>query len=247
MNFTVNKVSTFTKIISFLKDTIDNITLSCQETGITTSSLNNTKTVMIETSMPDNAFSGYHCKEEKDIPIDLSSYLNVLKCVSKADTISHTITNDEKFNIEAKVGKRKTNVSLNILDIDTYKMEPTTDYDLVVEMDAKVLYQNIKDLCTFIGDKDITNKITINVLNGTIEFIAVSDLSDMKLTLEHPIETDETISFSVSGIHFLQMAKAYTFADKVSLFFANDRPLTMHYTCNDDQGWVRMFIAPMDD
>jgi hypothetical protein len=246
MSFTITNVPVFTKIVSFLKDSLDTIILNFKETGITTKTLNNTKTILIETSFPVSSLEDYTitCNSAT---IDLTNYVNVLKCISKADRIQHTITN-EKFNIQAKVGKRNTNVSLGMLDIDQDDMEPTTDYDLVVEMESKTLYQNVKDLCTFIGSNDESNPIYLKVTQKTIEFSTSTELTDniqFVIDCENDLDTGEEMLFPVSGIVFLQMVKAYIFADRVNLFFAHDMPLTLHYTCNDNVSWVRMFIAPM--
>jgi proliferating cell nuclear antigen PCNA len=242
ISFSIEKVSQYFKIITLLKDILSSSNFQFKPSGIHGNTLTDSKIGLIEFFIPKEQLKDYVCTNDKIIGIDLNSYYTILKCIgTKVSEIKYSIKED-KIDISA-TNTRKTNISMHLMNLDLDSLTPDTDYETIVKMDSKELYTVIKDL------NDLGDEIIISINNETITFstdncaVAKTNFSFDNLD----IECDSPITMKYTGKELLKYVKACNFASNVSLYFAEGLPLTLHYECDDNFGWFRMFLAPMSE
>lgn len=244
--FKITKVSQYFKIITLLKDILTSSNFHFKPSGIHGNTLTDSKIGLIQFFIPKEELPDYNCTNEKVIGINLASYYTILKCIgNKVSEVSYKISKENSMTLSAS-GKRKTDVSMYLLNLDHDSLTPETDYDTIVKMDSKELFSVIKDL------NDLGDEVVITVNEKTITFgtdnacIAKTQFTfDADDGIE--IECDEPIVMKYTGKELLKYVKAYTFASSVSLYFCKELPLTLHYECDDNFGWFRMFLAQMSE
>lgn len=238
--FNINNVPQYYKIITMLKDILSTMDFHFKPNGIHGNVLTDSKIGFIEFFIPKEQLSEYNCTESSIIGINLSSYYTILKCIGiKVSEIKNKI--NENIMTISTTDKRKTKIDMYLMQLDNDLHEPNTDYDVIVNMDSKELYNVIKDL------NDLGDEIIISIDKNKISFstdnLCVAKTSFSFDDLE--IDCDEPLIMKYTGKELLKYVKAYNFASNVSLYFAKDLPLTLHYECDNDFGWFRLFLAPM--
>jgi proliferating cell nuclear antigen PCNA len=243
ITFKITKVPQYFKMITLLKDILSQTNFHFKPNGIYGNTLTDSKIGLIEFFIPKEQLENYNCEHTKVIGINLASYYTILKVIGiKVPNVSYKISKEDTMTLSAP-GKRKTDILMYLLDIDTESLTPDNEYDAIVKMDSKELYSVIKDL------NDLGDEIVITVDEKSISF-GTDNTSIAKTNFAFDnleITCDEPITMKYTGKELLKYVKAYSFASTVDLYFCKDLPLSIHYSCDEDFGWFRMFLAPMSE
>lgn len=239
--FTITKVPQYFKIITLLRDILSLTNIQIKPTGIYGNTLTDSKVGLIEFFIPKESMEDYHCEAVNIIGINLGSYYTILKCIgNKVPKIKHMLSDDgASLQITSK-NKRTSNISMCLMELDSDTLDPETEFETVVNMKSKELYDVIKDL------SELGDTITISIKDNSITFSTDDTaVASTSITFDDAdIETESEVSMKFSIKELLKYTKAHTFAENVSLYFAPELPLTLHYLTDDNFGWFRMFLAP---
>jgi proliferating cell nuclear antigen len=246
ITFKITGVPQYFKMITLLKDILSQSNIHFKPNGIYGNTLTDSKIGLIEFFIPKEQLEDYSCEKTKVIGINLLSYYTILKCIGiKTPYISYNISKEDTITLSAP-GKRKTDIMMYILDIDAESLTPETEYDTIVKMDSKELYNVVKDL------NDLGDEIIITVNETSISFGTDNTIiAKTQVTFDADdgivIDCENTITMKYTAKELLKYVKAHSFASTVDLYFGIDLPLSIHYSCDDDFGWFRMFLANISE
>ena len=241
--FNAKSIDMFKKSIDLLKESLEYMNLECRKSGLFVNSINLSQTGMLQMFMDGSEMEEYECGKNPTLGIRLDAFQKSLKSLSTSQSLVLELE-DETLKAHGR-GKYNVSMDFKLCDVDAMTQNVDVEYDATCTLDAKILYNVIKDL------SNVGGEVNVSVADGQLSFevtgidigrtkIDMDDIED--LDLESSIDSI-SLKFGISDL--LKYAKVYAIADTVQLHLKEDKPICLHYTLKNGFGWFRCFLAPM--
>lgn len=190
-----------------------------------------------------NAFEEYEAKEEKDIGLNITNFLSILKRAKADDKLTLELK-DSKLEIILKNSSKRRFV-LPLLDITQEEIPPIDQLEFVskAEISSEVLQSGIDDA------EVVSDSVVFEALPSKFLMKAEGDISSAELELEKgnesliEIKTRDETRARYPLDYLKKMVKAATIADSVVLEWGQDYPMRLTFKVADKLS-LSFILAP---
>lgn len=190
-----------------------------------------------------NAFEEYEAKEEKDIGLNITNFLSILKRAKADDKLTLELK-DSKLEIILKNSSKRRFV-LPLLDITQEEIPPIDQLEFVskAEISSEVLQSGIDDA------EVVSDSIVFEALPNKFLMRAEGDISSAELELEKDngalieIKARDETRARYPLDYLKKMVKAASIADSVVLEWGQDYPMRLTFKVTDKLS-LSFILAP---
>jgi len=246
---TLEKASTFHKIVKALSDIVKEVNFEFTEEGIRVQAMDPVHVAIVLLVMSSEGFTSYTCTQNTTIGLKLKDVLDALKCASNDDPLTIEYSDENPKIVFKFEGKGQTSeYSLNVIDIEEEGLSiPSMEYATVIDMESSRFQRICKDLKVW-GElvqisalKNGTVILNIQGENGSAKIKLPgedgADLEGVKIEVSDEVEG----SFGVNYLNYF--TKATPLSERVSIGLSNGIPLSVTYKMGD-LGQLVFHLAP---
>lgn len=251
-NFIIRSVQAGVIRILFetLKDVLNEIVLLVDNTGITLSQMNFSKSLLVHIKLNPKNFELFKCNSTSHLGLNLSNFYMYLKLAENTDTITlfQKKNNDSKLEITLENnGKNKTihsEIKLLAMGIDVLNV-PTMSFDAIIQMPTSDFQAICKKL------SGISETLLIESEDNRIKFTASGDTGSVAMDIGEStlgIELKETTPYARGEFTFkllLSLSKSANLCNTVSIYLKNESPLVLVFNIAN-LGTIKYLICPKD-
>lgn len=251
----LEQASLFKKIVEALKDLVQEVNISCSETGIGMQAMDSSHVSLCSLQLRSEAFTEYRCDRPLNLGMNLANFSKILKCAGSDDTMTLR-AEDQPDNLivvfEGAKGDRTSEFELKLMVIDTDALGiPDTTYNVNVNMPSSEFQRIVRDM-QVLGDT-----CTIGADKEGVKFSASGDLGSGSVMLKQRASSDkeeenviitmeEPVSLNFALRYLNQFTKATPLSGVVVLSMSPDVPVVVEYPI-EQSGFVRFYLAPKID
>jgi len=176
------------KIVSALKELIDQASWDLTEEGIQLQSMDSSHVALVQMMLKMENFDLYRCDEAFQMGLNMTNLNKIfgaftsgnllIQCEDDSDTV--------KFIFEDEKNSRTQKYELRLMDLDVEQLGiPEQDYDATFTMPSAEFSRIVKDLLV------VGESVTIGVTKGDVIFKADGDIgkADIKITKDESIDS----------------------------------------------------------
>jgi len=202
------QASAIKSVFEVLKDILNDVTIHFTTEGINMTTLDTTRTSLIDISMSAENFEEYECPKNIDAGLNASNLYKLLKIITNNDVLKLIIDCEEvmKMEIFNETNKTLTKFSIKLLDMNETKIEiPEMNMTTITPIKSIDLQRICRDMYN-ISD-------TIQITRNSNDFILKcnGDFADQETVIYC---VDESIY--ISGMYSLKYMNIFTKATNLS-------------------------------
>ncbi|MEM5815222.1 MAG: hypothetical protein QXD89_01900 [Candidatus Aenigmatarchaeota archaeon] len=198
---------------------------------------------VIDIFISKNCFEEYEIKEEKEIGINMTNFLSILKRAKGAEKLSLELSQNRLVVTIYNSTKRK--FYLPLLELSKEEIPPIhqLEFKARITLKPELLKEAIEDA------EVITDAVTFIAKDRSFQILAEGDISKSELELkegeEGLIEINvKEASKSKYPIDYLEkILKAANISDEVSISFSQDYPMRLDFKY-ENKARISMILAP---
>lgn len=239
----------FRAYVGLLKALSDELTLRCDDSGISVLGMDSSHVAMIDSKVKDTFFDTYKAPEgEGMITINMLELSKFLDRIDKNEMVK--ITHDAqqaKLVIATRQGGRNRRFTLSVLEpLDEEVPQPK----IFFKSEGRILTQSVESA---IKDADLVSEsIKIAIRDDMLQLHAHGDLGDAENEydkgsdelLELKSEEDSVANFTLSYLKDM-FGQLKNLSEVVTLHLSTDMPLRIEVTPNDPNLKIDLYLAPM--
>lgn len=238
----------FRAYVGLLKALSDELTLRCDDSGISVLGMDSSHVAMIDSRVNAPFFEVYEAPEEGMITLNMLEFSKFLDRIEKNENVKITHDAEQaKLVIATRVGGRIRRFTLPVLEpLDEEVPKPKIYY----KSEGRILTQSVDSA---IKDADLVSEsLKIAFRADMLQLHAHGDLGAAENEwdkgcdelLELKSEEDSVANFTLSylGDMFGQLKNL---SDVVTLHLSTDMPLRIEVTPNDHNLEIDLYLAPM--
>ena len=241
------------KLVEALKELVQHVNISCDHTGITIQSMDNSHVSLVGVSLRSEGFETYRVDRAMVLGINLGSMAKILKCAPNDAVITLSTNSEEtlEFTFEQPKSDTVAMYQLKLMDIEDAPMDvPEIAHDARIDMPSVDFQKICRDMGSM-GDnliircsKEGVRFSTTGELVGAANINIKPSAPDVEIpTVVHVSEpVDMTFALRYLGL----FTKATPLSPTVSLCIKREHPLIVEYRLQD-VGRVRFYLAPRYD
>jgi len=255
----LEKGSDFKKIVSALKELIDQASWDLTEDGVQLQSMDSSHVALVQLHMKEDGFASYRCDNSMAMGLNMD-HLNKIFGAFTNGTVQISSEDDSdsvKFVFEDEKQVRKQSYELRLMDLDVEQLGiPDQEYQASFTMPSSEFTKIIKDMLV------IGETVNINVTKGSVQFKTDGEIgkADVQLVRGESIEDDddeedsgklllevkEPIDLSFATQYLKKFTAAGGLAKTVTVSLSKDVPMVICYEI-EDVGHLKYFLAPKID
>jgi len=238
----------FKAYVGLLKAMNDELTLRCDDSGISVLSMDSSHVAMIDSKIKSTFFEVYEAPEEGMITLNMLELSKFLDRIDKDEMVKITHDAEQaRLVIATRKGGRNRRFTLPILEpLDEEIPKPK----IVYKSEGRILTQSVDSA---IKDADLVSEhIKIAFRVDMLQLHAHGDLGAAENEyekgcdelLELKSEEDSVANFTLSYLKDM-FGQLKNLSDVVTLHLATDMPLRIEVTPNDLNLEIDLYLAPM--
>ena len=246
--------SPFRCLIEALKEILTDANLEIDSSGIKIIAIDTSHTVLVHLKLDASNFEVFHCKEKKQLGINMINFYKFIKIISNNDTLSLYVAKNDYNNLGIKIenGDKNslTKFNLKLLDISDDNIEiPSLEFESVITMSSSEFQKLCRDM------NNIGELIEITSIDNILKFKVDGDIGTAEHLLGQDIKNNLTINNNTSnniiqGIYNLKnlvmFTKCTNLCNQIKIFIKNDYPLIIIYNVAS-LGEIKLCLAPIND
>lgn len=246
----------FKRIIDSFKDSVSQINFMCSETGIEAQAIDDSRVLLVSLSIPPSCFESYRCDRPTTVGVYLSSLSKLLRSASSSATLTLYVEDqpDELLLLfEESKNNKSMEYKMKLVDITADILEVDSDMksDVTVEMSSVEFTKIVRDLT------QLSDSFTVSVGKDGIVFSVDGETSSGKVLLQpkedlaNPdnnlsISMTKTIDLSFASKYLLDIIKASTLSNMITLKFSEETPALFEFKM-EKGGGIGFYLAPKYD
>jgi proliferating cell nuclear antigen len=211
--------------------------------GISLTAADRAMVAVIDLLISKDAFEEYDVKEEKEVGLNMTNFLSLLKRARGSDKVSLELAENKMILTIHNGTKRRFTVPL--LQITREEIPPIEqlEFKASVTLKPEVLEDAVKDASV------ITDAITFQATKDCFKISAEGDVSQTELELRQgdeglvDIQVKEDSKAKYPLDYLEKILKAANISDEVSLKFAQDYPMRIDFKY-EGKARISMVLAP---
>jgi proliferating cell nuclear antigen len=248
--------ATFLKrIFDAVKDLVEDVNLLCTEDGMELQSMDASHVALISATILPDACTVYTCDEPLVLGIKVSIFVKLLKFAEGSDSVILTQGKDTaklQISFESSNGGRKSDLEMNLLDIDTEHLNiPDVEYSCSVKLPSSDFSRIVRDMATMgdttllsIQEEDVT--ITTKGDMGTAKVTLKEDKTSKSEALWTEVNCSTPTNMLLALKYLAHFTKAQSISEQVSVYMSNSVPVYIAYDMGD-KGSIGYYLAPKVD
>ena len=236
-------------LVEVLKDVLNDINVTFDETGIKIMAMDGSHVALIHMKLESEKFEEYYCDEKMNVGMCVSSLYKLMKTISNNDTVAMFISKDNPNELGIQIENADKNSSttfrLKLLDINSDDLNiPDVDINCIVTMPSNEFQRMCRDMLN-IGDT-----IEISSTDEGLKFNCEGDFASQETLIG---ETTHGLSFckkdkvDISGKYALKYINLFTkstnLSNTIQLYLKPNYPLILKYAVAN-LGEIRFCLAP---
>jgi proliferating cell nuclear antigen len=251
-NFIIRSVQAGVIRILFesLKDVLNEIVLSVDESGITLCQMNYSKTLLVHIKLIPKSFELFKCNTKSQLGLNLTTFFLFLKLAENTDTVTLFQRKNNDGNLEIKLensDKNKTIVSaIKLLAIDFNALQvPSMTFDAIIHMPTSDFQTTCKKL------SGISETLIIESIDNQIRFTADGDSGSVTMDIGESstgVELQETTPHARGEFnfkHLLSLSKSANLCTTVAIYLQDGNPLVLVFNVAN-LGQIKYLICPKE-
>ena len=238
----------FRDYVGLLKALGDELTLRCDDSGISVLGMDSSHVAMIDSKVNAPFFEVYEAPEEGMITLNMLEFSKFLDRIEKNENVKITHDAEQaKLVIATRVGGRNRRFTLSVLEpLDEEVPKPKIFY----KSEGRILTQSVDSA---IKDADLVSEhIKIAFRSDVLQLQAHGDMGDAENEyengcdelLELKSEEDSVANFTLSYLKDM-FGQLKNLSEVVTLYLSTDMPLRIEVTPNDLNLEIDLYLAPM--
>ena len=249
VEFKTVQSNAFRTLIEVLKDVLNDINITFDETGMKIIAMDGSHVALIHMKLYADKFEYFFCEKRTVIGLSMGSWYKLMKTLNNSDTLSMYIDSDNSDELCIKIDNADKNSSttfkLKLLDIDEEEFNiPDVEINCIITMPSNDFQRMCRDMYN-IGD---TVELTSD--NDGLNFACTGDFACQETYIG---ETTHGLTFSkkdsdiISGKFSLKYINLFTkstnLCNTIELYLKHDYPLVLKYNVAN-LGEIRFCLAP---
>tara|TARA_B100001094_G_C18153829_1_gene785261 strand:+ start:853 stop:1653 length:801 start_codon:yes stop_codon:yes gene_type:complete len=244
--------SPFRCLIEALKEILTDANIEIDSSGIKIVAIDTSHTVLVHLKLDASNFEIFHCKEKRQLGINMLNFYKFIKIISNNDTLSLYIDKQNYNNLGIKVenGDKNslTKFSLKLLDITDDKISiPAIEFESVITMSSSDFQKLCRDM------NNIGDKMEITSIDNILKFKVEGDIGTAEHLLGQDLKNNLTINSNksnsiIQGIfnlkNLVMFTKCTNLCNQIKIFIKNDYPLIIIYDVAS-LGEIKLCLAPI--
>ena len=249
--------STLKTLIEAMKDVLNDVTIHFKSDGFKVISMDGTKTTLVHMSLDGKKFEEYHCPNNFDCGVNMTSLFKLMKPISNNDTITMFIEKENTTELVIKIenSEKKTidQSYLKLLDIDDDIINiPNSEFNAIITMPSADFQRYCRDMY------NISDKVTLtSYYKKSLHYFEIScegDFAKKKINIAESnnglvVTNAENNLSSASGIFSLKYLNLFTkstsLCSTVEIYLKDKYPLFLSYSISN-LGQIRYCLAPKE-
>jgi len=240
---TTNEPEVVITAVETAAEIIDEGIFKLSKDGISLTAADRALIAVIDLFISKDSFEEYEVKEEKEIGINMTNFLSVLKRARGSDKLSLELSQDRLIVTIFNSTKRRFYVPLIQLSKEEIPPIEQLEFKAKVVLKPDVLKEAIDDA------EVITDAVTFVAKKDSFQILAEGDISKSELELKEGEEGLIELNVKEEArskypIDYLEkILKAQKISDEVSLMFSQDYPLRLDFKY-ENRARISMVLAP---
>jgi proliferating cell nuclear antigen len=242
--------STLRKCVEAMCDLATEVNFVFDKRGMHCQTMDSSHVSLISFCLPKSQMSEYSCEKDLCTGVNLVNLQKALRTGNADNTVTLLIKDKSStLNIVFESdGVLKGEFDLKLIDLETDTLEITPMNPSCKVKTPAVGFQKILKNLAVIGDE-----FTITVTQGQVKFSTGGDIGNASMTLKESteaeglkttIECGQEWTVRLALKHMISFAKATPLSDYVELEFTENMPVRVHYTIENDKGFIDFLLAP---
>jgi len=211
--------------------------------GISLKAADRALIAVIDLFISQNAFEEYEIKEEKEIGVNMTNFLSVLKRAKGGEKLSLELQENRLLITVYNSTKRKFHVPLLELSKEEIPPVEQLEFKAQVTLRPDLLKEAIKDA------EIITDAVTFHATPQSFQIVAEGDISKSELELTKDeegliqlnVKEESKAKYPIDYIE--KVLKATKIADEVTISFSQDYPVRLDFKY-ENKARISMILAP---
>ena len=246
--------SPFRCLIEALKEILTDANIEIDSSGIKIIAIDTSHTVLVHLKLDASNFEVFHCKEKKQLGINMINFYKFIKIISNNDTLSLYVSKNDYNNLGIKIenGDKNslTKFNLKLLDIVDEQIQiPSLEFESVITMSSSEFQKLCRDM------NNIGELIEITSIDNILKFKGDGDIGTAEHLLGQDVKNNLTINNNssnniIQGVYNLKnlvmFTKCTNLCNQIKIFIKNDYPLIIIYNVAS-LGEIKLCLAPIND
>jgi len=229
----ISDVSLFVNSIATIGEIIDEGIFKLEKKGISLMAADRAMVAVVDFHLSSSAFDEYELDEEKEIGVDISNFLSVLKRAKGGDKLGFELKESKLEVIIENSGRRKFVVPLLELSPEEIPPIDQLEFSCKVEISPDIFISGINDA------EVVADSVVFEATPTGFSMRAEGDVSSAELELKkgeeglRHIEANGNISARYPIDYLTKMVKAARIADTLIMQWGQDYPIRLDFLAGD--------------
>jgi len=243
MKVTIAEPEVLITSIATAAEIIDEGIFKFGKDGISLTAADRAMVAVIDLLISKDAFEEYDIKEEKEVGLNMTNFLSLLKRARGSDKVSLELAENRLILIIHNGTKRRFTVPLLQLTREEIPPIEQLEFKATVTLKPEVLEDAIKDASV------ITDAATFHATKEYFKISAEGDVSQAELELKQgdeglvDLQVEENSRAKYPLDYLEKILKAAKISDEVTIRFAQDYPMRIDFKY-EGKARISMVVAP---
>jgi len=243
MKVTIAEPEVLITSIATAAEIIDEGIFKFGKDGISLTAADRAMVAVIDLLISKDAFEEYDIKEEKEVGLNMTNFLSLLKRARGSDKVSLELAENRLILIIHNGTKRRFTVPLLQLTREEIPPIEQLEFKATITLKPEVLEDAIKDASV------ITDAATFHATKEYFKISAEGDVSQAELELKQgdeglvDLQVEESSRAKYPLDYLEKILKAAKISDEVTIRFAQDYPMRIDFKY-EGKARISMVVAP---
>jgi proliferating cell nuclear antigen len=243
MKVTIAEPEVLITTVATAAEIIDEGIFKFGKDGISLTAADRAMVAVIDFLISKDAFEEYEVEEEKEVGLNMTNFLSLLKRARGSDKVSLELAENRLILTIFNGTKRRFTVPLLQLTREEIPPIDQLEFKATVTLKPEVLEDAIKDASV------ITDAVTFQATKEYFKIIAEGDVSQAELELRQgdeglvDLQVQENSKAKYPLDYLEKILKAAKISDEVTIKFAQDYPMRIDFKY-EGKARISMVVAP---
>lgn len=230
----------FKQVVDALKDILNDVNVSADETGLKIVAMDSTNIVLIHMKLDADKFEEFFCEKKLYIGVCMLKLHMLIKTIGTNDLLSLYVRKDDPSTLGIRITNNEknveTNYKLSTLDIDVLNIEiPPVNFHTTITMPSSCLQKIIRDmhnLAEYIEIRNIADQLILSCKGDfcTQETILGTEKSNNITISKSSTQAHEIIQGVFSLKYLTIFTKCTNLCSNVEIYLKNSYPIILRYS-----------------
>jgi len=231
--------------------------------GMKLIAIDNSQTMLVHWKLDARHFSEFVCKKKRQfLGFNFNNFYKLIKSIGKNDVLTLYVDHDNKnylkIKIENKEEKKKSILSLKLLDLDEQKLKiPEIEFEAIITINSQEFHKLCREMSQ-IGDyieiRCLVNKVSFACKGDNsdriTEYTVDDDETDLLISIKHAGSDSKDAPQIVQGIYELKnlvlFGKCSSLCSEIEIYMKNSNFLVIKYPIAS-LGKILLCLVPVNE